>query len=387
MKNEKKLKRVLIMAGGTGGHVFPGLVVAEFLRHQSIDVHWLGTKKGLEARLVPAANFPLHFISIHGLRGKNWQSWFLAPFKILTAIIQAKRIIKNLQPDAVLGMGGFVSGPGGVACWWLQHDLVIHEQNAIAGLTNKILARLARCTLTGFPQAFTNHRSKQIAKQIGNPVRFELEQLPAPRQRFFPMREPTQPFRLLVLGGSLGAAAINQLIPQVLARLPVGLRPVIIHQTGEKHFNDTLLAYQKVNLITDTNLGISNHVAGIKIVPFIDDMQAAYLFADMVLCRAGALTLAELCAVGVGSIIVPYPYAVDDHQSANARFMSSQGASLAIPQMELTIDNLVEEINYFTAQPEKQLAMAEAAYRLRQVNVAEKIFNVLRSCSTFSRNE
>jgi UDP-N-acetylglucosamine--N-acetylmuramyl-(pentapeptide) pyrophosphoryl-undecaprenol N-acetylglucosamine transferase len=360
------MKRILIMAGGTGGHVFPGLVVAHYFRSQGIDVHWLGTSQGLEARLVPD-HFPLHLISIRGLRGKGWRSWCLAPVKILAAIWQAKHIIQTLQPDVVIGMGGFVSGPGGIAAWWERAVLVIHEQNAVAGLTNKILTRFAKKILTGFPHVF-NHSQKNKVTLIGNPVRPELEQFPHPDERFL-KRLASQPLHLLILGGSLGAEAINQLIPVVLSKLPIAKRPHIMHQTGEKHYVKTLEAYAAA--------GVTVNMTDIKVLPFIEDMPAAYHFADMVLCRAGALTIAELCAVGIGSILIPFPYAVDDHQTVNAQFMVKSGASLCIPQTELTVENLLEKINYFTMQPEKQLAMAKAAYELRQLSAAEKMFNLL----------
>jgi len=357
-KQMKQLKRVLIMAGGTGGHVFPGLAVAQFLRENGVDVHWLGTRQGLESRLVPAANIPLHLVTINGLRGKGIKTLMAAPLKISSALKQSVRIMKEVQPDIVIGMGGFVSGPGGMASWLLRHPLVIHEQNAKAGLTNKILARFSRRILEGFPHAF-RQQSKVIA--VGNPVRHEIESLLPPQQR---IHSTGSPFRLLVLGGSLGAQGLNEIVPRALAQLQTEERPEIWHQTGDKHFDVTKKLYE--------SMGVNA-----KLTPFIQDMAEAYAWANMVLCRAGASTVAELCAAGLGAILVPYPYAVDDHQTANAGFMVSNHAALCIQQTELTESRLADIVRQFSDSPEKRLAMAEAAYQLRKVNVAEKVYEIL----------
>ncbi|TAK72474.1 MAG: undecaprenyldiphospho-muramoylpentapeptide beta-N-acetylglucosaminyltransferase [Gammaproteobacteria bacterium] len=355
----KELKRVLIMAGGTGGHVFPGLAVAHALREKGIEVHWLGTSQGLEARLVPEAGIPLHLITISGLRGKGIKPLLMAPAKISTAILQSKRIIQQIQPDIVIGMGGFVSGPGGVASWLRRCPLIIHEQNAKAGLTNKLLSSLAKKVLEGFPGAFAS-KPKVIA--IGNPVRSNIEHLPSPHTRLDPSRSP---FRLLILGGSLGAQALNEIVPQALAQLPPDERPEILHQTGNKNFEATQKRYE--------SLGIQA-----TLTPFIDDMAKAYAFADMVLCRAGALTVAELCAVGLGAILVPFPHAVDDHQTANAQFMVKQHAALCIQQSALTPDRLADIVRQFSKAPAERIAMAQAAYQLRQGQVAERIVEICR---------
>ncbi|HEX4045515.1 MAG TPA: undecaprenyldiphospho-muramoylpentapeptide beta-N-acetylglucosaminyltransferase [Gammaproteobacteria bacterium] len=349
----KKLQRVLIMAGGTGGHVFPGLALARYLREQQIDVQWLGTQKGLEARVIPAASIPLHTITISGLRGKGLKPLLLAPFNLLKALQQARRIIKTVKPDVVVGLGGFVSGPGGLASWLMGYPLIIHEQNARAGLTNKLLARFARKVLTGFPSDF---KASVKAITVGNPVRPEIENLPRK-----PTTNQTGAFHLLVLGGSLGAQALNEIVPRMSAALPASERPVILHQTGDKFFSATQALY--------TSLGVQA-----KLVPFIEDMAQAYQWADMVLCRAGALTVAELCAAGIGAIFVPYPYAVDDHQTANADFMVKQQAALCIQQSHLTVERLAAIIKQFTQAPAQRLAMAEAAYQLRKVDVAKRIY-------------
>jgi UDP-N-acetylglucosamine--N-acetylmuramyl-(pentapeptide) pyrophosphoryl-undecaprenol N-acetylglucosamine transferase len=353
---KKKLKRVLIMAGGTGGHIFPGLAIAQYMRSQNVEVHWLGTPQGQEAHLVPSANIPLHFITINGLRGKRIQTLLAAPFKLVAAIWQSRRIIKRIQPDVVIGMGGFASGPGGIASWFLQRPLIIHEQNAKAGFTNKILGVFAKKILAGFPDAFPA-TSKVVT--IGNPVRQEIADMSNPTKRL----QHSPKLRLLVLGGSLGAQALNEIMPKALAQMPNDQRPEVMHQTGEKNFAQTQDLYAAMQVTAD-------------LVPFITDMAHAYHWADMVLCRAGALTIAELCAAGLGAILVPYPFAVDDHQTANAHFMTTNGAAICIQQKDLMIDRLVDLIKQFTDAPEKRMAMAEAAYRLRYVNAVEKIFAI-----------
>jgi len=351
------LKRVLIVAGGTGGHVFPGLAVARYLLEKGVDVQWLGTKQGIESRLIPAENIPLHFITINGLRGKGLVALLFAPFRILIAIKQALRVILTIEPDVVLGMGGFVSGPSGIACWLSRRPLVIHEQNAKAGFTNKMLARFSKRILTGFPDVFSQHEKVIV---VGNPVRHELEQLPIPAKRHL----SDAPFRLLVLGGSLGAQGINEIVPRALLQLNVNERPTIWHQTGDKHAEIVKNIYKSMGLEA-------------KITPFIQDMHNAYTSANMVLCRAGALTVAELCSVGLGAVLVPYPYAVDDHQTANADFMVKNGAALCIQQTELTDSRLADIIKQFSQSGETRLRMAEAAYQLRRVDVVEKIYAIL----------
>ncbi len=358
----RKLQKILIMAGGTGGHVFPGLAVAKQLRQNGVEVHWLGTPSGLEAKVIPPAGIPIHYISISGLRGKSLGQKCLLPFKLLMATIQAFRIIRRLQPNLVLGMGGFVSGPGGIASWILRKPLIIHEQNAKAGLTNKWLARLACKVLEGFPNTFPNTLH---AISTGNPVRDEISRIPAPELRF---QGRTNPMRLLIIGGSLGANVINHLIPSVLAKIPENMRPMVYHQTGEKHFEGTVIAYQR--------LGVTGNI-----VPFITDMESAYSWADLVLCRAGALTIAELCAAGLGSVLVPYPFAADDHQTANAAYLVKHQAALLIQQVELTENSLVEILKELSESSAKRMRMAKAAYSLRQ---PEATINVLKFCEEIS---
>lgn len=342
------------MAGGTGGHVFPGLAVAQYLRDQGVEVHWLGTAQGLEARLVPEADIPLHVITITGVRGKGWQTKLLAPFKILHAVWQSLKLIRAVHPDVVLGMGGFASGPGGAAAWLLRCPLVIHEQNARAGMTNRLLSVVADKVLEGFPHTFS---AQTKVVYVGNPVRQAIEVLPLPDKRLLPARGRC---RLLILGGSLGAQALNELVPHALARLQPDERPEIRHQTGDKHHEETKKLYKSMGMEAD-------------LVPFIKEMAEAYTWADVVICRAGALTIAELCAAGLGAVLVPYPFAVDDHQTANAEFMVRGQAAICWQQKDLTAEALADIVRQLIKSPERRLSMAQAAYQLRRERVAEKI--------------
>lgn len=351
------LKKVVIMAGGTGGHVFPGLAVASVMKEKGIEVHWLGTERGIEAKLVREAKIPFHEITISGVRGKGWLSMVMAPFRLMRAVFQSYLHLRAIKPDLVIGMGGFVSGPGGLAAWLARKPLIIHEQNAKPGMTNKWLLPISIKVLQGFPNAFPEHEK---VVTVGNPVRPEIENLPSPEQKNVPEE---QAWRLLILGGSLGAVALNKVVPEALSKLPLDIRPDVIHQTGGKHIETTRAAYDAIGL----------HV---NLVPFMKDMADAYQWADMVLCRAGALTVAELCAAGVGAVFVPYPHAVDNHQAANADFMVSQSAALCVPQSELTPDKLADLLRQFAESPASRLAMAKAAYRLRNPNVAEKIYTI-----------
>ena len=315
--------RVMIMAGGTGGHVFPALAVAEELRARGVEVFWLGTRQGLEAELVPKAGIEIEWISISGLRGNGLLGWLLAPLRLSKALFQSLEVIMRRRPMAVLGMGGFASGPGGAMTWVLRKPLVIHEQNAVAGLTNRLLARVAGRVIEAFPGTFPSH-SQALA--TGNPVRATIAALPTPDVR---MAGREGPLRLLVVGGSLGAKALNETVPAALALMEPTQRPEVWHQTGRRNLDDTNWCYNK------------KQVTG-RVDAFIDDMAEAYAWADLVLCRAGALTVSELAAAGVASLLVPFPYAVDNHQTANARYLSESGAALLLPQFELDANRLSE---------------------------------------------
>lgn len=313
--------RVMIMAGGTGGHVFPALAVAQQLQSRGVEVTWMGTRHGIEAKVVPAAGIPVEWISVSGLRGKGVANWLLAPFKLLYALLQSLVILMRCRPMAVLGMGGFVAGPGGVMSWLLRIPLVIHEQNAVAGMTNRLLARLAIRTMQAFPGALPAQRHPLLT---GNPVRVEIVRLPPPEQRF---AERTGALRLLVLGGSLGARSLNQVVPAAVHTLPAEQHPEIWHQAGEKLISEARDSYREVLIEA-------------RVEPFIEDMAVAYGWADLVLCRAGALTVAELSAAGVAAMLVPYPHAVDDHQRHNAAFLVESGAAMLLPQETLSAEQL-----------------------------------------------
>jgi UDP-N-acetylglucosamine--N-acetylmuramyl-(pentapeptide) pyrophosphoryl-undecaprenol N-acetylglucosamine transferase len=353
---------VLIMAGGTGGHVFPALALARLLRSTSHDVVWLGTRRGLEARVVPGEGFPVEWLAVGGLRGKGLLTLLAAPFQLLRALFQALAIVRKHSPSVVVGLGGFVTGPGGLAAWLCRRPLVIHEQNAIAGFTNRCLAPLAREVLCAFPSAFP---ANVHARVIGNPVRAEIASLPSPTLRFNG-REGS--IRLLVIGGSLGAARLNSTVPQALARLQNDpgntLRFSVRHQAGEKLIEPARAAYNEAGVAAN-------------VTPFIGDMAEALGWADMVICRAGALTVSELAAAGLGAILVPYPHAVDDHQRYNAQFLVSAGAALCISDSELTPEYLAAQLKLLCADRAKLLAMAEAARRIARIDAADEL---LRSC-------
>jgi UDP-N-acetylglucosamine--N-acetylmuramyl-(pentapeptide) pyrophosphoryl-undecaprenol N-acetylglucosamine transferase len=334
---------ILVMAGGTGGHVFPGLAVAEHLRGGGEEVQWLGTSRGLEARVVPAADIVLHTLPMVGLRGKGLVNWLLAPWRLGIALWAALLMMMRVKPRLVLGMGGFASGPGGLVASALNIPLVIHEQNAVAGLTNRWLARVADRVLEAFPGTFPE---KVGALHTGNPVRGEITAMPLPDLRF---QGRHGPLRVLVLGGSLGALALNETVPAALARLPVEARPRVRHQTGERTLGQATQAYGKAGVEAE-------------ITAFIEDMGAAYDWADLVVCRAGALTIAELAAAGLGAILVPYPHAVDDHQTVNARFLTRADAAVLIPAAELDAQRLAAELSRMDRP--RALAMAQAARSL-----------------------
>ncbi|MCP5338772.1 MAG: undecaprenyldiphospho-muramoylpentapeptide beta-N-acetylglucosaminyltransferase [Steroidobacteraceae bacterium] len=316
---------ILIMAGGTGGHVFPALALARALQERSFEVVWLGTRRGIESRLVPAAGIPVEWVSIGGLRGKGIATLLLAPFRLLRALWESLAVMRRRRPLVVVGLGGFVSGPGGLAAWLARRPLVIHEQNAVAGLTNRLLARFAREVLVAFPGAFAGQRA---TREIGNPVRREFFALPSPELRY---AGRSGPLRLLVVGGSQGAARLNTIVPQALARLAPHLPVEVRHQAGERWLEPARTAYATARVAAE-------------VVPFIDDIATAYAWADLVVCRAGALTISELAAAGVPAVLVPFPAAVDDHQTRNAGFLVAQGAAVLLPERELTPERLAAEI-------------------------------------------
>ncbi len=311
--------RIMIMAGGTGGHIFPGLAVAEALRADGAEISWLGTPAGLENRLVVQAGIELDHVHIQGLRGRGLLGWLVAPLRILRAVWQARGILRRRRPQCVLSMGGYVAGPGALAARLMGIPLVVHEQNAIAGLTNRLLRPLAKRILTGFPDTLPG------GEHVGNPVRADIGAIEAPQQR---MAEREGPLRVLVIGGSQGAAAFTQVVPEALAKLPPSKRPDVVHQAG-RQFEQTRQAYSKAGVEGDVR-------------EFIDDMATAWADTDLAICRAGALTVSELAAAGVASVLVPFPHAVDDHQTANARFLSDGGGAWLVAQSDFSAAWLAE---------------------------------------------
>jgi UDP-N-acetylglucosamine--N-acetylmuramyl-(pentapeptide) pyrophosphoryl-undecaprenol N-acetylglucosamine transferase len=346
---------VLIMAGGTGGHVFPALAVAEELVARGVAVSWLGTRRGLEARVVPAAGYPLETMRVAGLRGKGVTRLLLAPFMLLVALLQALVILLRLRPQAVLGMGGFASGPGGVVAWLLRRPLLIHEQNSVAGMTNRWLAPLAHTVMEAFPGSMP---AKYRPVHTGNPVRVEITRLPEPAERL--AQHQGGALRVLVIGGSLGAHALNTTVPAALARLSPGNSCSVRHQTGAADVDAVRQAYAEA--------GIEAQVSA-----FIDDMAAAYAWADLVVCRAGALTVAELAVVGVAAILVPFPHATDDHQTGNARFLADAGAAILVPQETLEPERLGQLLDDFAARREVLLEMAGRARSLALPQAARRV--------------
>jgi len=305
------------MAGGTGGHVYPALAVARALQANSRDVVWLGTHRGLESRVVPEAGIDIEWISVKGLRRKGVLALIIAPFQLGWALLQSLAVIVRRRPAAVLGMGGFTSGPGGVAAWLTRRPLLIHEQNAAAGMTNRLLARLARVVLQAFPGSFN---SNVTAETVGNPVREDIAAVPSPVDRYSGRQGP---LRLLVLGGSQGALFLNLAVPAALALVDEDDRPIVRHQCGDRSLQAAKDAYEQ------------NGVE-VELLAFIEDMASVYAWADLIVCRAGALTVAELCAAGVPALFVPYPGAVDDHQTANAQAMAAAGCAAIIQERDLT---------------------------------------------------
>ncbi|MFZ5607839.1 MAG: undecaprenyldiphospho-muramoylpentapeptide beta-N-acetylglucosaminyltransferase [Pseudomonadota bacterium] len=341
--------QVMIMAGGTGGHIFPGLAVAQALRARGAQVCWLGADGGMETRLVPAHGIEIDTLPVKGLRGKGLSTLLGAPLRVLRAVRAAAAVLRRRAPDAVISFGGYAAGPGGLAARLAGIPLLVHEQNRAAGLTNKVLARLARQVLVGFPQTF----AREV--HVGNPVRADIAAVPPPEQREF---MHSGPLRLLVLGGSQGARALNAALPQALAGLGVAVE--VWHQAGEKLLDEARAAYAAAAVPA-------------RVDAFIADMAAAYAWADLVVCRAGALTLAELCAVGVGSVLVPFPQAVDDHQTRNAEYLAERGAAVLLPQSEQLAARLRVVLAELAIDPDRRLAMACAARALALPDAAARV--------------
>jgi len=350
-------RSILIMAGGTGGHIFPALAVADILRARNWQVTWLGARNSMEAELIPKHKYDMAWVRFSGVRGKGLLRLLLLPFDMLIAMWQSAAAIMRHRPDVVLGMGGYITVPGGIVAAMLRRPLVIHEQNSIAGLGNRVLARLAQKVLSGFPDVLPR------AMWCGNPVRSDIDALPEPQQRY---GARSGGLNVLVVGGSLGAKAINEALPRALALLPQDERPKVLHQTGKQHFEAVKRAYQQAGVQAD-------------IKPFMDEMARHYGDADLVICRAGALTVAELAAAGVASILIPFPFAVDDHQTRNAEFLSKRGAAVLLPQPELnpeTLAQLLRGLKEGERGREKLLAMAQNARGLAKADAASVVARV-----------
>ena len=354
----QKQRCALVMAGGTGGHIFPGLAVAEALRERGWRVHWLGNASGMEAGLVPPRGFPFETIEFSGVRGKGFMTLALLPLRLLKAFWQSVQVIRRVRPDVVIGLGGYISFPAGLMSVLLGKPLVLHEQNSVAGMANKVLARVADRVFTAFPNVL------QKAQWVGNPLRAAFLQQPAPATRF---AGRSGPLRVLVVGGSLGAKALNDTVPQALALIPADQRPQVIHQSGAKQIDALRASYAAAGVAAE-------------LTPFIDDTASAFAAADLILCRAGASTVTELAAVGAAALFVPFPAAVDDHQTANARFLTDQGAGYLLAQKDMTPERLAELLQ--TTPRPTLLQWAQQAHQLKKTEATQQ---VVAACEELAR--
>ena len=342
-------KTALVMAGGTGGHIFPGLAVAEALREAGWRVHWLGAPDSMESQLVPPRGFAFEPVAYGGVRGKGIQTLALLPLRLLRAFWQSLQVVRRVQPDVVLGLGGYISFPGGMMAILWTKPLVLHEQNSVAGLANKVLAQLADRVFTAFPGVF------KTGQWVGNPLRSAFTQQGTPAERF---AGRSGPLRVLVVGGSLGAKALNDLVPQALALMPEASRPQVIHQSGAKQIEALRANYAAAGVQAE-------------LTPFIDDTASAFAQADLVICRAGASTVTELAAVGVAAFFVPFPFAVDDHQTTNAQFLVAHGGGWLVPQAELTAQNLADRLMALSRETLQDVA--QKAYAKKKTNATREV--------------
>ncbi len=345
-------RTIMIMAGGTGGHIYPGLAVADALRARGWQVVWLGAPNSMEAELVPKHGYEVAWVNFSGVRGKGALRLLTLPFTLLRALGQSGAAIFRHRPHVVLGMGGYITMPGGLMAALLRRPLVIHEQNSIAGMSNKVLAKLATRVLSGFPDVLKG------TQWCGNPVRADIAALPEPQARY---AARSGKLNVLVVGGSLGAQALNEALPKALAQLPEAERPTVLHQTGKKHFEAVQSLYAQVGVSAD-------------IRPFLDDMAHQYAQADVVICRAGALTVAEVAAAGVASVLIPFPFAVDDHQTHNARFLSEKGAAVLLPQTELNAEKLAQLLRQLDR--DRLSTMAQAARKLAKPDATQQVAEI-----------
>jgi UDP-N-acetylglucosamine--N-acetylmuramyl-(pentapeptide) pyrophosphoryl-undecaprenol N-acetylglucosamine transferase len=345
------------MAGGTGGHIFPGLAVAEYLRICGWNVSWLGNQSGMEYRLVQSCDFPFEAVEFGGLRGKGLKAKLMLPINLMRACFQSWKIMRRIKPSVVLGMGGYITFPGGLMTKLLKRPLVIHESNSVAGSANRALTKIAMRTLTGFPNTMDH------AEWVGNPIREEFEHVSPTTVRY---DQRQGPLSILVVGGSLGAAALNENIPAALALIPKDSRPVVIHQAGDKHLEDLQKRYADLGVAAD-------------IRPFIEDMPSAYAQADLVICRSGAMTVSEVAACGVASCLIPFPFAIDDHQTANAKFLADQDAAILLPQKNLNPQDLALMIQNFNRADLKEIALR--AHALAKPHATQRVAEVCADCA------
>ncbi|SES99806.1 undecaprenyldiphospho-muramoylpentapeptide beta-N-acetylglucosaminyltransferase [Thalassotalea agarivorans] len=349
----QKRPTVLVMAGGTGGHIFPGIAVADYMKAQGWHVHWLGTAKRMEADIVPAHGYDISFINIAGLRNKNWRTWLKTPFKLLQSLMQSIRVIRKVNPDVVLGMGGYASAPGGFAAWLMSKPLVLHEQNAVAGLSNRFLSYLATNIFSAFPGAFAAKR----AEVVGNPLRQDILSL----EQVIP-EQPATTKKVLVVGGSLGAQVLNETVPQAIAQIKLQ-NITVWHQTGKGNHHEVDNSYHQYGVNKDK----------VKVSEFIDDMADAYQWADVVICRAGALTVSELAMAAKPAIFVPLPHAVDDHQTKNAMYLVERGAAKLLPQKELNGTTLAQMLNSLFVSDTVVQKMSKAAHDAAHADATKKV--------------
>ncbi|MDR0274302.1 MAG: undecaprenyldiphospho-muramoylpentapeptide beta-N-acetylglucosaminyltransferase [Burkholderiaceae bacterium] len=348
----------LVMAGGTGGHIFPGLAVADGLRAAGWRVHWLGAPGGMEAELVPPRGYPFEPVAFGGVRGKGLATLALLPLRLLRAFAQSIGVIRRVRPDVLVGLGGYITFPGGMMGALLRKPLVLHEQNSVPGLANKMLARVADRVFTAFPGVLRK------ARWIGNPLRADFTRYPGPAER---LAGRCGPLRLLVVGGSLGARALNEIVPRALALIPAERRPVVTHQSGAQQIDALRANYAS---------------AGVQAacVPFIDDMAEAYAEADLVICRAGATTVSEIAAIGAAALLVPFPHAVDDHQSANARFLADRQAGWLIAQRDLSAERLADLL-----LNTERIALVQLGQNAKKMQKTEAVVEIVAACQELAR--
>ncbi|MFP3565802.1 undecaprenyldiphospho-muramoylpentapeptide beta-N-acetylglucosaminyltransferase [Paraburkholderia sp. SIMBA_030] len=356
-------RTLMVMAGGTGGHVFPGLAVAHLMQAWGWKVVWLGNPAGMEATLVPKHGIPMEYVRFGGLRGKGMKTRLMLPLNLLRACMQSLSVLHRVKPDVVLGMGGYITFPAGLMTALSGRPLVLHEQNSIAGLANKVLAKVAKRVLVAFPNALPH------GEWTGNPIRAELARAIAPKARY---AQRSGPLNVLVLGGSLGAAALNEVVPRAVALLSPNERPHIVHQAGAKHIEALRENYAAAGLQT-----ADGEHPDVELVPFIDDMTSAYAKADLVICRSGAMTVSEISAVGVAAFFVPFPFAVDDHQTTNAAFLADSGGALVVQQRDLSADKLASWLRSQTRE-----TLAEMAERSRSLAKPDATEQVAQICAT-----